>query len=74
MSKLFFDDEELYELTKRQKRKAQVKQLRRMGIEHRVRADGSVAVLKSHIDKVFDGIAEHSIQEKHAEPNWGGVC
>lgn len=71
---MFLTDEELYELTQRETSPAQVKQLRHMGIEHRVRADGSVAVLKSHIDKTFDGIADKPVKIEHAEPNWGGVC
>lgn len=72
--KLFLDEEEMHELTGRERRDAQVKQLRHMGIEHRVRADGTVAVLKSHIDKTFDGVAEKTIKLEHTEPNWSGVC
>lgn len=71
---MFLTEEELLELTGRQRRDAQVKMLRHMGIDHRVRADGTVVVLKTHIDKVFGGIAEQTVKVKRVEPNWSGVC
>jgi hypothetical protein len=50
---MFLISEELASLTGRQRRTAQVRQLRSMGIEHRVRGDGSIAVLKAHVERVF---------------------
>jgi hypothetical protein len=41
-----------------------------MGIEHRVRPDGSVAILRDHITKVFDGHVKNQAKNKHAVPNW----
>lgn len=70
MPTLFLDTEEVQALTKRSVRPAQVRVLKAMGIEHRVRPDGSVAILRAHITKVFDGFTETKKQTKHAEPNW----
>ncbi len=66
----FLTYEEIQTLTERKVRTAQVKVLKAMGIEHRVRPDGSVAILRAHIFKVFDGAPETKKQVKHSEPNW----
>jgi hypothetical protein len=66
----FLSYEEIQALTHRKVRTAQVRALKAMGIEHRVRPDGSVAILRAHITKVFDGSTETKKQTKHAEPNW----
>jgi hypothetical protein len=71
---LFLNDHEMYELTRRHRRDAQVRMLRSMGIDHKVRGDGSVAVLKTHIDKVFGGITDIPVKRKRTEPNLGAVC
>lgn len=47
--------EELQQLTGRKRRDAQARVLRHMGIEHRVRPDGSVVVLRAHVDEVLGG-------------------
>lgn len=70
---LFLDRNELQALTQRSIRPAQVKVLKAMGIEHRVRPDGSVAVLRDHITKVFDGHPETKKQTKEAVPNWDAI-
>ena len=69
----FLSKEEIRSLTNKRPRNAQVRALRTMGIEHRVRPDGSVAVLRAHIFKVFDG---ESAQTKHTQviqPNWDAI-
>jgi hypothetical protein len=66
----FLSFEEIQALTHRKVHGAQVRALKAMGIEHRVRPDGSVAILRAHITKVFDGSTETKKQTKHAEPNW----
>jgi len=71
---MFLTQTELYELTGRQRRDAQVKALRFMGIEHRVRPDGSVAVLQAHVDKTFGGVADRVAKPKRVEPNWDAIC
>ena len=55
MTDTFLSYEEIQALTHRKVYSAQVRVLKAMGIEHRVRPDGSVAILRAHITKVFDG-------------------
>lgn len=69
----FLDDEEIQALTDRKVRPAQVRVLKAMGIEHKVRPDGSVAILRAHITKVFDGGTETKRQTKQAVPNWDAI-
>lgn len=48
---MFLTHEELIPLTGRKLRNAQAMFLEGMGIEHRVRSDGSVAVLRAYIEE-----------------------
>jgi hypothetical protein len=66
----FLSYEEIQALTHRKVHSAQVRVLKAMGIEHRVRPDGSVAILRAHVLKVFDGHVEKQAKNKHVEPNW----
>ncbi|QDD65529.1 DUF4224 domain-containing protein [Herbaspirillum seropedicae] len=50
---MFLNDEELLELTGKQRARSQQKALNRMGITFRVRADGKTLVLKETIHQVF---------------------
>jgi hypothetical protein len=71
----FLEPEEIERLTDRIRRPAQVKALRSMGIEHKVRPDGGIAILRSHITKVFDGNPEPN-PRKHQQavsPNWRAI-
>ncbi|MDR3399964.1 DUF4224 domain-containing protein [Pandoraea fibrosis] len=52
---LFLSVEELSELTGRRRRNNQVFALRSMGIEHRVRPDGHVLVLRAHVESLLGG-------------------
>ena len=63
---------ELIELTGRFRRSAQVRVLRFMGIEHRLRPDGSVAVLRSHVERMLDGKVPDRMR-KSVEPNWSAI-
>lgn len=69
----FLSLEEVVALTNRKVRSAQVKALKAMGIEHRVRPDGSVAILRGHITKVFDGSTETQTRQKAMTPNWDAM-
>lgn len=53
MSGQFLTTSELVELTGKVRHSAQIRQLRHMGIHHKTRADGSVAVLRAHVEKEF---------------------
>jgi hypothetical protein len=41
-----------------------------MGIEHRVRPDGSILVSRAHIEKTLDGDSSGVRFFKEREPNW----
>ena len=69
----FLSEEEVRALTERRARAAQSRALKSMGIEHRVRPDGSVAILRAHIYKVFDGDSSTRSQPKAVQPNWDAI-
>lgn len=73
MNNTFLSFEEIHALTNRKVRPAQVRALKAMGIEHRIRPDGSVAILRAHITKVFDGSNEPKTKQKQAVPNWDAI-
>lgn len=63
---------ELVELTKRQRRDAQAKQLRFMGIEHKLRSDGTLAVSRAHAERELGGGAQTRPVKAEA-PNWDAI-
>lgn len=63
---------ELVELTGRRVKTAQVRVLRFMGIEHKLRPDGSVAVLRAHVDQTM-GAHENIRRPVEVEPNWSAM-
>lgn len=67
---MFLDRDQIRELTDRQRRDAQVRMLRAMGVEHRVRADGSIAVLEAHVAKIFGAEQVPKRREQNAELDW----
>ena len=69
---MFLTREEIRGLTTRIQYSAQVKILRAMGIEHRVRPDGSVAVLRMHVEQLLGGESKQR-NESIKEPNWGAL-
>ncbi len=69
----FLSAEEVRALTERRARAAQSRALKTMGIEHRVRPDGSIAILRAHIYKVFDGDSSTRSQPKVIQPNWDAI-
>lgn len=71
MNTLFLTENEVRELTRRERNSAQVRALRRMGIEHRIRPDGSVLVLRSHVDNLLGGTGRESASDN--EPNWDAI-
>lgn len=69
---MILDKYELIELTGRRVKSAQVRVLRYMGIEHRMRPDGSVAVLKAHVEQVL-GATNKKPYVREVEPNWSAI-
>jgi hypothetical protein len=71
---MILTSDELVELTERRRSSSQVKVLRFMGIEHRVRPDGSVAVLRAHVEATMGGGgATVEKKQKPFEPNWAAL-
>lgn len=70
---MILTDEELKDLTGRQRKDAQVRVLRFMGIEHRIRPNGSIAVLKAHVEQVLGISYEANRRRAEVEPNWGAI-
>ena len=52
---MFLSTDELRDLTRKCRPSAQLRALRSMGIEHRVRPDGSLAVSRSHVESLLGG-------------------
>lgn len=69
---MFLTDKELYALTGRKRRDAQVRSLRFMGIEHRLRPDGSIAVLRAHVQGMFGQPVERDTPAE-VEPDWSAI-
>lgn len=70
---MFLTHEELSELTGKRRRQSQLEALRSMGIQHRIRPDGSLAVLRSHVEKEMGGYEPQDKAEVRVEPNWGAM-
>lgn len=73
MEGMFLDDDELRSMTHRVQRSAQAKMLRSMGIAFKQRADGTLAVLRSHVEKEFGVGDERKPRAKEFQPNWSGL-
>lgn len=70
----FLRTSELISLTDRSRHDAQVRVLRFMGIEHKVRPDGSIAVLRAHIHHTFGaGDSVGASTDNEIEPNWEAI-
>jgi hypothetical protein len=68
---MILSNTELKELTNRSQHAAQARELRHMGIEHKIRRDGSIAVSREHVDQVLSG--SEYVKIKTVEPNWGAA-
>lgn len=66
---LFLDSDEIRELTHRHRRSAQVEALRTIGIEHRTRPDGTLIVLRAHVEQLL-GANPAAISAPDWEPDW----
>ncbi len=66
---MIMDDDQLYELTKKRRHAAQSAVLTSMGIEHRMRPDGSIVVSQAHVENLLGG-GSLTKKTKSVEPNW----
>lgn len=62
---------ELIDLTHGVHKSKQKWALRQMGIEYRIRPDGSIAVLRSHVETVMGGVSNCGSDTK--EPDWDEI-
>lgn len=71
---LFLTEDEIFDLTKKIYGPTRVKALNALGIQHKVRGDGSIAILRGHIIKVFGGTQDtQSRKTKLPGPNWEAI-
>jgi hypothetical protein len=73
LTTMILSDTELKDLTGRSRKTSQVQVLRFMGIEHKVRPDGSVAVLKAHVEQALGVTDTPNRKKQNTEPNWSAV-
>jgi len=66
---LILTAEEIATLTGRKRKDAQARVLNHLGIEHRKRPDGSLVVLRSHVEQ---STGSHGTM-KDPEPNWSAL-
>lgn len=70
---MFLTPEELVKLTGRHRRDSQVRALNFMGIEHRIRPDGKVVVLRRHVEEMLGLKPDKEVKPKSVEPNWDAL-
>lgn len=73
MASMFLDADEVREMTDRKTHSAQRKMLNALGITHKVRADGSVLVLRSHVERELGGAPALAARKKEFTPNWSAA-
>lgn len=65
---------EVVALTQRKHHSAQQRVLRFMCVDHCIRPDGSLVVLKEHVNELMGGAPESRIAvAKQPEPNWSAM-
>jgi len=69
---VFLTPEQIKELTERTQHSAQLRVLRALGIDHKVRPDGSLVVLRAHVEQQL-GCALPSAKLQEPEPDWEAV-
>lgn len=68
---MFLSPIELKELTGHVRSDAQVRELQHMGIEHKIRRDGTVAVLRTHCETIMSGTSGQKRKPKAEDKmNW----
>ena len=69
---MILTEDEIRVLTGRRFRAAQARALRFMGIEHKIRPDGSIAVLRAHAEQVM-GLQHTGRATVDVESNWSAM-
>jgi hypothetical protein len=63
--------EEIEQVTERKKHRAQARVLCHLGIDHKVRPDGSIVVLRTRLEEALG--AGRAERVKEPEPNWSAI-
>lgn len=61
---IFLTQEEIRQMTGRVRYKSQSHVLSTLGIEHKVRPDGSMLVLRAHVEKSLGGMTETRTRQR----------
>lgn len=70
LTSMFLEPDELVTLTGRTQNRAQARALRMMGIEHRVRPNGTIVVLSEHVAVVLGAQVAVAARDVSIEPDW----
>lgn len=70
-SDIILTPDEIYMLTNRKRKTAQAVVLRHMGIDFLTRPDGSIAVLREHVNKVMRGVIMPRTSKP--QPDWSSL-
>jgi len=73
MATTFLSKEEVAEMTGRVQRSAQTRELTHMGVIHKLRADGSVLVLRAHVEQLLGYQSEAKKKPPEHVPNWAAA-
>lgn len=69
MTTMFLTEDDLTELTGKRQNAARIRALNGMGIQHKMRPDGSIAVLRAHVERIF-GEAPKKNETAEWKPSW----
>lgn len=71
---MFLTPAEIAQLTCRKNRDAQARVLVYLEIEHRVRPDGSLLVLRSTVESLLGAATPAKLRKRRQEPNWDALA
>lgn len=70
MESMFLTEDELTELTGKRQNAARARALNSMGVQHKTRPDGSVAVLRAHVERLFGEKGSNKTKLTEWQPAW----
>lgn len=65
---MFLTEDDLTELTGKRQNAARIRVLNSIGVQHKIRPDGSIAVLRAHVERLFGEKPKPESQEW--KPSW----
>lgn len=69
---MFLNNEEVQSLTGKRQRACQAQVLRAMAVEHKIRPDGRVIVLRRHVEQLLGGKVDRA-REEDLMPDWSAA-